>query len=474
VERSLSSTTLLRQVSEPTNAPPIRTRFARKPKDFSNATLSTMRQLPSAFLEKMQHLLGAEFAAFCAELEMGERHYAIRANTLKIARDDLAARLGLAEFVSWSDAGIYASPTARLGAHPLHHAGAFYVQEPSAQAVAGTALSCSSLPLPAFSSLRVLDLCAAPGGKSTHLAALMGNTGLLVCNEIHPTRAKALCENLERLGCMSAVSNEDPARLVERWGAFFDLVLLDAPCSGEGMFRKHDAAIAAWSQAHVQACATRQSSLLESAAKLLRGGGRLVYSTCTFSSEENEAVIERLLETDLAFEQIVQQRYFPHQGRGEGHFVAVLQKTGDDSNQPKALEIRHPPKMYKEFMAEFAVPEGVPLEFKGNIEIVHSDLPSFDGIKVLRMGIPVAKLEKNRLEPNHALSRMGQHEMVDLEPQEVGAYLRGETVARGGENGWVLLAVDGFGLGWGKRVGGVIKNHYPKHLRGNAVLAFED
>jgi 16S rRNA C967 or C1407 C5-methylase (RsmB/RsmF family)/NOL1/NOP2/fmu family ribosome biogenesis protein len=421
-----------------------------------------MRQLPEAFLKKMQHLLGADFPAFRAELETGERQYAIRANTLKISRDDLAARLGLSEFVPWSDSGIYAHPTARLGAHPLHHAGLFYIQEPSAQAVALAAGD--------IAGLRVLDLCAAPGGKSTHLAARMGNTGLLVCNEIHPTRAKALAENLERLGCIGTVTNEDPARLAERWGAFFDVVLLDAPCSGEGMFRKHDAAIAAWSQAHVAACATRQSTILESAAKLLRGGGRLVYSTCTFSSEENEGAIERFLEAHPEFTVLSMQRFLPHLERGEGHFVAVLHKTSGDSSQPKSLEMRQAPKIYREFRAEFAVPDGVTHEFKGNIEIVHPDLPSFDGIKVLRMGIPVAKLEKNRLEPHHALSRVGQHKMLDLEPVEVAAYLRGETVTREGDNGWVLLGADGFGLGWGKRVGSTIKNHFPKHLRGNAVL----
>jgi 16S rRNA C967 or C1407 C5-methylase (RsmB/RsmF family)/NOL1/NOP2/fmu family ribosome biogenesis protein len=425
-----------------------------------------MRQLPSDFLAKMQRLLGADFSAFRAELETGERQYAIRANTLKITRDDLATRLGLAQFVPWSDSGIYAHPTARLGAHPLHHAGLFYVQEPSAQAVA---LAAGNL-----AGLRVLDLCAAPGGKSTHLAARMGNTGLLVCNEIHPTRAKALAENLERLGCLGAVTNEDPTRLAERWGAFFDLVLLDAPCSGEGMFRKHDAAIAAWSQAHVEACATRQHGILESAAKLLRGGGRLVYSTCTFSSEENEGAIERFLEAHPEFTMLSMQRFLPHLERGEGHFVAVLHKTAGDSSQPEHLEPQKPPKIYREFCAKFAVPDGVPLEFKGNIEVVHPNLPSMNGIKALRLGIPVAQLEKNRLEPHHALSRVGQQTMLDLEPVEVAAYLCGETVARGGEHGWVLLGVDGFGLGWGKRVGSTIKNHFPKHLRGNAVLAFED
>jgi NOL1/NOP2/fmu family ribosome biogenesis protein len=220
----------------------------------------------------------------------------------------------------------------------------------------------------------------------------------------------------------------------------------------------------------VEACAMRQSVILESAAKLLRGGGRLVYSTCTFSSEENEGAVEWFLESHPEFGVLSMQRFFPHLQHGEGHFVAVLHKTSDDSSQPKALEPQKPPKIYREFNTEFTVPDGVALEFKGNIEVTHPDLPSCEGIKLLRLGIPVARLETNRLEPHHALSRLGQYQTIELEPPEVAAYLRGETLTRGGENGWVQLGVNGFGLGWGKRVGSTIKNHYPKHLRGNAVM----
>ncbi|MFN3267073.1 MAG: RsmB/NOP family class I SAM-dependent RNA methyltransferase, partial [Deinococcales bacterium] len=336
---------------------------------------------------------------------------------------------------------------------------------PSAQAVALAAGE------PA--GLRVLDLCAAPGGKSTHLAARMHNAGLLVCNEIHPTRARALQENLERLGCIGAVTSVDPALLAQRWGAFFDLVLLDAPCSGEGMFRKHDAAIAAWSQAHVEACVVRQSAILESAAKLVRGGGKIIYSTCTFSPEENEDQIARFLKKHNFFSQDVPAQHFlPHLERGEGHFVATLTKNLADENQPKAVPLRPLPNIWREFEREFSLPQGVALEFKGNIEIVHPELPSMDGIKALRLGVPVAQLEKNRLEPHHALAKIGQHHKQELELHEVAAYLRGETLSKDGAAGWVQLCFEGFGLGWGKRVAGTIKNHYPRRLRGQ--IAFED
>ena len=185
------------------------------------------------------------------------------------------------------------SHTDQLGSHALHHAGAFYMQEASAQVVA--------ISLEPQSGERVLDLCAAPGGKSTHLAALMGNTGLLVCNEPVPNRARVLQENLERIGSHAVVTQEDPARLSAAWGGFFDRVLVDAPCSGEGMFRKSLAAVRDWSPAHVLACSKRQAQILESAAELLKVGGTLVYSTCTFAPEENEDAVARFLEAHPEF-----------------------------------------------------------------------------------------------------------------------------------------------------------------------------
>ncbi len=438
-----------------------------------------MRSIPMAFLARMKTILGDQYAAFAQQLEFGERQYAIRVNSLKLSREGLLELLPSINFeaVPWSETGLYAPWEARLGSHALHHAGAFYVQEASAQAVAAA--------LEVKAGSRVLDLCAAPGGKSTHLAALMQNQGMLVCNEIHPTRAKALAENLERLGCIGAVTNEEPARLAQKWGAVFDFVLVDAPCSGEGMFRKHDAALEAWSEAHVSACAVRQSSILEDAAKLLADGGVLLYSTCTFAPEENEQVIEQFLAQHPEFSlEVIQgftrglggigSRLLPHQLRGEGHFLARLRKSGRGEEVSRRSSQSYNSKLWTEFKQEFNLPVGQPLEFRGKIEMVSYDAPSFDGLKALRIGTRVAQIEKNRLEPHHALSRVQPHvNVLELEPSEVGAYLRGETITRAGEAGWVLLTTQGFGLGWGKRVGSTIKNHYPKHLRGQTI-AFED
>ncbi len=430
-----------------------------------------MRQLPQLFLEQMQALLGAEFAAFKVALETGEREYAIRANGLKVSAPDLQKLLQPThlEAVPWSELGLYAPRGARLGANALHHAGAFYVQEASAQAVA--------LALEVKPNLRVLDLCAAPGGKSTHLAALMQNTGVLVCNEISATRAKALAENLERLGCIGVVTNEEPAKLAQKWGASFDRVLVDAPCSGEGMFRKHEAAIQSWSEAHVQTCAVRQLAILEHAAALLAENGVLVYSTCTFSIAENEAVINQFLKVhpEFSLEEIpgfragiggIGSRLFPHEIRGEGHFLARLRKnTGDPVHAVTELRAVSS-KIWREFLDEFVVPAGVPLEWRGEIHMAHPEMPDLNGIRALRAGIPVAHLEKNRLEPHHGLSRVQQKAVLEIEADEIAAFLRGETITRVGSTGWLVLQTQGFALGWGKHVGSTIKNHYPKHLRG--------
>jgi 16S rRNA C967 or C1407 C5-methylase (RsmB/RsmF family)/NOL1/NOP2/fmu family ribosome biogenesis protein len=443
----------------------------------------------------MQSLLGAEFKAFEAELETNERVYAIRANSQKMTRDKLAHYFGLTEAVPWSDTGLYATREARLGAHPLHHAGAYYVQEPSAQAVAlalgvqanalALGVQANALALGVQANLRVLDLCAAPGGKSTHLAALMHNQGVLVCNEISATRGRALAENLERLGCIGMVTNEEPARLAQQWGAFFDRVLVDAPCSGEGMFRKHTAAIESWSEAQVKTCAVRQKAILENAAALLCTGGILVYSTCTFAVEENEAVIEDFLSThpEFSLEPIlgfkagingIGSRLYPHLIRGEGHFLARLCKDGITPTPTVQAEFKMvgKDKHFKEFTQEFHLPDGIALEFRQEIQIVQPNSPSLAGIRVSRAGIPVAHLEKNRLEPHHGLSRVIKNYVntVELSDLEIIAYLRGETITQAGKAGWVLLETQGLALGWGKRVGGIIKNHYPKHLRGKVVL----
>ncbi len=450
-----------------------------------------MGVLPKAFLERMETQLGAEFPAFKTALE-GPRSNAIRVNTLKITPARLEELLKLTlEPVPWSASGFYVSHTDQLGSHALHHAGAFYMQESSAQVVAAS--------LTAQSGERVLDLCAAPGGKSTHLAALMGNTGVLVCNEPAPNRARVLQENLERIGSHAIVTQEDPTRLAAAWGGFFDRVLVDAPCSGEGMFRKSLAAVRDWSPAHVLACSKRQAQILESAAELLKVGGTLVYSTCTFAPEENEDAIARFLESHPEFRLEViaglpagmdgiGSRLMPHLVRGEGHFVARLRKiSGEDGDAPleepdaEPFERGHALlKAWLEFCRRFPVSddEGY-MVFRDEIQRVALDTPRLAGLKVLRAGVGIAHLQKDRLEPHHAYSHLEPTQFdaglnLDLTDPRVSAYLRGESLESEGDAGWLPVRVAGLALGWGKRVGHTVKNHYPKSLRGFSSAATEE
>jgi NOL1/NOP2/sun family putative RNA methylase len=432
--------------------------------------------LPAAFLERMRAQLGAEFEAFHAAL-LQPRTNAIRVNALKLEVAKLEALLGATfERVSWSPEGLYVPHTLRLGAHALHHAGAYYVQEASAQAVA-RALN----PQPGE---RVLDLCAAPGGKSTHLAALMHNSGVFVANEPVPNRARVLAENLERLGVRGAVTQEEPHTLADKWGETFDRVLIDAPCSGEGMFRKSELAVREWSPGLVAMCARRQASILESAAGLLRPGGTLVYSTCTFAVEENEDTVSRFLEQhpEFALEAIpelpsgfggIGSRLMPHVVRGEGHFVALLRKIGSVPFEPSERPPAKGEKLWRAFAVEFGLEDETAVEFRNEIQLVQLGTPSLEGLRAVRAGVPAATVQKDRLEPHHALSHLldAPHTLdLELDDPRVAAYLRGEVLESPGQAGWVAVRAAGLGLGWGKRVAATIKNHYPKALRGQTVV----
>ena len=276
---------------------------------------------------------------------------------------------------------------------------------------------------------RVLDLCAAPGGKSTQLAGKMQGRGLLVCNEISPKRAKILASNIERLGIANAlVLNEHPQRLEARFEGFFDKILVDAPCSGEGMFRKEEAAVTDWSEETVFMCARRQAEILHSAALMLRPGGRLVYSTCTFSPEENEGSVSEFLKThpDFSIEAVdapwfspgrpdwiecpapgLEQtfRLWPHRLLGEGHYCAVLRKAGNGDGAELPLEpAAKLPKELADFCRETgaAIPEGKPILFGQTVYLAPSELPSLKGLHVLRAGLELGEVRKNRFEPAHA------------------------------------------------------------------------
>lgn len=469
--------------------------------------------LPQPFLDRMERLLGAEYPAFLASYDQ-PRTQGLRSNLIKIDPTGLAARLAMElEPVPWAPGGFYYPESARPGRHPYHAAGLYYIQEPSAMSAA-QALN----PQPGE---RVLDLCAAPGGKSTHLAALMQNQGLLVANEIHPKRARILVENLERMAATCAVAtNERPDRLAARLPGFFDRILVDAPCSGEGMFRKMPEACDEWTPGSPAACAVIQKEILTDAVAMLRPGGRLLYSTCTFAPEENEQVLLHLLTVHPEMEPIdlpamdglapahpewtatagearphpIEKggRLWPHRLRGEGHFVALMQKRPDaPTAAPPAIQTRPtkqaqkgrtgendlPPEAlqaYERFCQAFLTtrPEPGPLRLHG--EWLYSPppgMPDLAGLHMLRAGLQLGEVRKGRFEPAHALAlalRAGDARQThDLAAgsEAVLAYLRGEALPAAGQQGWTLITVDGFPLGWAKASDGLLKNHYPKGLR---------
>ena len=445
--------------------------------------------LPEAFCEKMEALLGDEYPAFLAALDR-PRAVGLRLNPLK-TKNPPPLPFGLVQ-VPWEPTGFCYDAETRPGLHPYHDAGLYYLQEPSAMAPAAL--------LEPRPGERILDLCAAPGGKTTQIAGRMQNRGLLVCNEIHPKRAAVLSGNVERLGIANAlVLNEHPARLAERFPAFFDRVLVDAPCSGEGMFRKHDAAWADWSPETVAMCARRQAEILDSAAAMLRPGGRLVYSTCTFSPEENEGTVSAFLRRHPDFSVAAADapwfepgrpdwvpdgqpelartfRLWPHRLRGEGHFAAVLQRRGEAasadvgaSSRPALRGAEKLPAEVRELLQQLDVclPEGFPLLWGERVFWAPPELPDLRGLKALRPGLELAVLKKGRAEPAHALALFlrGAANVRDLTPEEADRYLRGETIPSPSGSGWTLLRLDGCSLGWAKAAGGVLKNHYPKGLR---------
>lgn len=446
--------------------------------------------LPDAFLERMRGFLGSEFAAFEAALH-APRTNSLRVNTLKIKPEELRAELPvLLEPVSWCPAGFYVPYQARLGSSLWHALGVIYMQEASAMAVV--------MALDPQPGERVLDLCAAPGGKTTQIAAQMRH-GVLIANEVHAGRARTLGENLERLGAFGTVLNEEPARIARAWPGFFDAVLVDAPCSGEGMFRKHPQATHEWRPELVMQCAGRQSDILESAAALLRPGGRLVFSTCTFAPEENEGVIAGFLVDHPEFSlapiggfapgkpewvgasSTLKQtaRLWPHLLRGEGHFIARLVKhDGEEFRVPLEEPTRlsgRTKSNWNAFTSGFHVPEGDVVMFKGRLEHLTPDTPKLAGLRVLRVGTALTAIKPDRLEPEHALShalaRGADVPALDLvaDDPRLTAYLKGEAIRleESTPDGWLVVRTQGFGLGWGKRVGNTLKNHYPKNLRGS-------
>ncbi len=427
--------------------------------------------LPEEFLSRMQKQLGEEYPAFLESLER-PRAVALRFNPLKGEKPALPF---VTDPVPWEPEGYYYDPAQRPGLHPYHEAGVYYLQEASAMAPV-TLLD----PQPGE---RVCDLCAAPGGKTTQIAGRMAGEGFLLCNEINPKRAKILSRNIERMGVANAlVTNEHPQRLADRYAGYFDRVLIDAPCSGEGMFRKEEAAVTDWSVETVQMCAHRQAEILDSGAALVRPGGRLVYSTCTFAPEEDEQAVAAFLTRHPEFApEAVEAPWFekgengtfrmwPHKLLGEGHFAAVLRKSGEEELPNPTFSREHLPKLWDSFAKEMGIhlPDGYPVTFGGRLYWAPVQMPDIRGIKVLRPGLELGELKKDRFEPAHALAlwlkKVESCLRFPAESMEIAAYMHGETIPCN-RKGWCLVCVDGFSLGWGKGDGNVLKNHYPKGLR---------
>ena len=278
--------------------------------------------LPKEFEDRMRKMLGEEADAFFASYDR-EKFTALRVNPIKGDKETFLSK-GIFTLtpVPWEENGMYYSGVDTPGKHPYHDAGVYYIQEPSAQ-MPGSLLN-------ALPGERILDFCSAPGGKATQIASSMKGEGLLVCNEYVPNRAKILSENIERMGIKNAlVINETPSHLAQLFPSFFHRIMVDAPCSGEGMFRKNEEAKNEWSLENVQICADRQDEILDAAATMLLPGGRIVYSTCTFAPDENEGSVLRFIERHPDFHLVESHRLWPHKVKGEGHFVAVLERDGE-------------------------------------------------------------------------------------------------------------------------------------------------
>ena len=426
--------------------------------------------LPEAFLTRMEQQLGAEYPAFLQSLER-PRAVALRQNPLKGKRPDLPF---VGEGVPWEPEGFYYDPDARPGLHPYHEAGVYYLQE--ASAMAPVAL------LDPQPGEKICDLCAAPGGKSTQIAGRLQGEGFLLCNEYSPNRAKILSRNIERMGIANAlVTNETPQHLAQRLSGYFDRVLIDAPCSGEGMFRKEEAAVTDWSPETVQMCADRQAEILHAGADLVRPGGLLVYSTCTFAPEENELAVEKFLQTHPEFTpEAVDAPWFvstrpgcyrmwPHKLLGEGHFADVLRKEGSaPREEPTEEPGQKLPKEWEEFAKalDIRLPEGKAVLFGQSLYWVPDGMPSLRGLKVERPGLELGVLKKGRFEPSHALALWLKacKSVASLTEAEAYRYMAGEVIPSQ-LRGWTLMQLDGYSLGWGKGDGTWLKNHYPKGLR---------
>jgi NOL1/NOP2/sun family putative RNA methylase len=444
-------------------------------------------QLPAAFIQKYQDLLGDEAPAFLAAFD-GPVEKGFRVNSNKATTAAMHAKMDAP--IAYSPIGYYG----KVNGNALEHlAGAVYSQEPSAMTVGEFAK-------PELGE-RVLDLCAAPGGKTTHLLSYLQQTGLLVSNEINPKRVTALGDNVERYGARNTViTNATPAALAKELPGFFDRILVDAPCSGEGMFRKDHDAVQYWTPDYPAECATRQREILTEAVKMLKPGGHLIYSTCTFAPEEDEQMMAWLLATYPEFElealpktagiadarpewadgnpELAKAaRLFPHLMRGEGHFIAKLHYRGTDTVKAKKVVREQLSAPQRQLWQAFERQQGL-TSLSGLVLQAHGDqlygvpelMPVLRKVKVFRPGILLGTFKKNRFEPSYALALASDGlgmTTVSISRDQWQQYVHGETfdLATSAETGFHVLVCDGLPVGYGKIVGKTVKNFFPKGLR---------
>ena len=430
-----------------------------------------MFEMPLEFLEEMKKILGEDYCLYenCME---GEAFRGVSLNRLKVKNINILP-FEVQKCPFYKDGYYISCDEKGIGNTPLHHAGAFYVQEPSA-------MSAVSL-LDVREGDKVLDLCAAPGGKSAQIVSCLNGTGLIWSNEVVKNRAQILLSNFERMGISKGVvSSCYPEVLCRKLEGYFDKVLVDAPCSGEGMFRKNPEAVKEWSREHVLSCAERQLSILKSAAYAVKDGGELVYSTCTFSYEENEGVIKRFLEENTDFEMCDIGEHFGRKTelpcavritpleKGEGHFAAKLRKKGESISESPCIEkSMEVPKELEDIFYE--VPEGKYILNGEKIYIVPYGLPDIKGVGVIRAGVLAGEFVKKRFEPSHALFMSAKAENVkrvlELDDSTIKEFLKGMEIDSDCANGYTAVSYKGIITGYGKTSNGRLKNKYPKGLR---------
>ncbi len=472
--------------------------------------ISERIELPAAFIKEMKELFQtlsgvsvSELPTFLESLQE-ERSCGLRRNPLKYTGEEFEEKMPFTlERIPWAEEGYFYQREELPGKSPFHEAGAFYIQEPSAMIAVRL--------LGAEPGEYIADLCAAPGGKSTQIAGRMQGEGLLVCNEYVPARAEILAQNMERMGVQNCVIlKESVDRMAERFPLFFDRVVVDAPCSGSGMFRKEEQALIQWSPENVGMCAERQREILEYAAGMVKPGGVLVYSTCSFSKEEDEAVVEWFLEEHREFsldetalsKELLEAgvcpgglpgtvRMWPHKLRGEGHFAARLVKEGGETEafgggreqgrtiKGKGAGEKNSEQDNRNYFQEFCrqyLRESYLVKLEGNGRLIWrkehlfwipKHLPETGNLRMQRSGLYLGEAKKGRFEPSHTWAMTLKKEDVAqwMEVKLPEVYLRGETLENEGLKGWVLMLLQGKPLGWGKAGGNMVKNHYPKGLR---------